>query len=36
MPAAGLPAGAAEPPALNTAIPHPARIYDYWLGACFR
>ena len=32
MPAAGLPAGAAEPTALNTAIPHPARIYDYWLG----
>jgi S-adenosyl methyltransferase len=31
MSPAGLPA-AAEPPALNTAIPHPARIYDYWLG----
>jgi O-methyltransferase involved in polyketide biosynthesis len=23
---------AAEPPSFNTAIPHPARIYDYWLG----
>ena len=22
----------AEPPSFDTAIPHPARIYDYWLG----
>jgi hypothetical protein len=23
---------AAEPPSFDTSIPHPARIYDYWLG----
>ena len=23
---------AAEPPSFDTAMPHPARIYDYWLG----
>ena len=22
----------AEPPRINTKVPHPARVYDYWLG----
>ena len=21
-----------ESPAINPAVPHPARVYDYWLG----
>ena len=21
-----------EPPAINTTVAHPARVYDYWLG----
>jgi hypothetical protein len=25
----------AEPPAINIRAPHPARVYDYWLGGCF-
>jgi O-methyltransferase involved in polyketide biosynthesis len=31
-PRGGGPDRAAEPPPLDTTIPHPARIYDYWLG----
>ena len=22
----------AEPPRINSMVPHPARVYDYWLG----
>jgi S-adenosyl methyltransferase len=27
-----IPDRVAEPPSIDTSIPHPARIYDYWLG----
>jgi hypothetical protein len=30
--APGGPAEAAAPPKLDTSVPHPARVYDYWLG----
>ena len=23
-------------PVIDTSIAHPARVYDYWLGGCFR
>jgi hypothetical protein len=25
----------AASPKLDTSVPHPARVYDYWLGGCF-
>src|ERR1700729_1574299 len=28
----GTPGPPAEPPSFDTSIPHPARMYDYWLG----
>jgi O-methyltransferase involved in polyketide biosynthesis len=31
-PQSDIPGKAAEPPSFDTSIPHPARIYDYWLG----
>ena len=31
-PHSGIPDRAAEPPSFDTTIPHPDRIYDYWLG----
>jgi hypothetical protein len=31
----GLPDGTQIPWNIRTDIPHPARMYDYWLGRCF-
>jgi hypothetical protein len=31
----GLSAGNRMPPNIRIDIPHPARMYDYWLGGCF-
>ncbi|HET6188043.1 MAG TPA: SAM-dependent methyltransferase [Trebonia sp.] len=28
------PEGAALPPGIGTSRPHPARMYDYYLGGC--
>jgi S-adenosyl methyltransferase len=25
-----------EPPTIDTSVAHVARVYDYWLGGCFR
>jgi S-adenosyl methyltransferase len=32
IPRGGIPGRPAEPPSFDTTIPHPARMYDYWLG----
>jgi hypothetical protein len=32
----GWPAAADGGVEIDTAVAHPARVYDYWLGGCFR